>query len=57
MKNISNFNNNDRTDYMRILKKSGCISTRFTTYDEEDSVIIPHQNKEYSGRFKRNKYK
>ncbi|QZY56017.1 hypothetical protein [Crassaminicella profunda] len=45
--------NNPSKRYLKLYKESGCILANYQTQkDDDESIIIPFENNESSGRFK-----
>ncbi len=47
------YNNLNSKKYIKISKHSGCVSANYNIAEEEqESVIVPYDNNETSGRFR-----
>ncbi|MCT4620836.1 MAG: hypothetical protein N4A62_15785 [Marinisporobacter sp.] len=44
--------NNKSKRYLKLYKESGCMSANYQTEKDDESIIIPLENNESSGRFK-----
>jgi len=45
-------NNTNSKKYIKVSKYSGCVSANYNIIEEDqESIIIPYQNNETSGRF------